>query len=103
MDHHLKAHPDSFELLALRKSEVQLRKNDRDFRIGDTCHFYEWIPERGVHSGRRVVPVPVVEVLTEHEGLTPGWCLIVLGVPTTHITTFDGDVAGISVLPVKED
>lgn len=89
MHHDLKAHPDSFELIALRQSQVQLRRNDRDFKVGDTCTFYEWQPTHQRYTGRRTVLMPIAIILEKHEGLTDGWCLIVLDVPTENITRFD--------------
>lgn len=97
--HNLKAHPDSFELLALRVSGVQLRKNDRDFRVGDTCTFYEWDPVRERYTGQTVPNVPVTTMLDKHDGLTPGWCLIVLDLPDTSIRRFNPALAGALELP----
>ncbi len=42
------------------KTDVQLRKNDRDFKQGDTCSFYEWNPERGFYTGHAIINVPIV-------------------------------------------
>ncbi len=95
MQHHnLKAHPDSFELMKMRISGVQLRKNDRNFKVGDRCTFREWDPERNVYTGHTISMVPIQTMLFEHEGLTPGWCLIVLYIPPTDISRFDAAVAG---------
>ncbi len=98
MHHELKAQPDSFELLSRRQSQVQLRKNDRDFNAGDTCSFYEWIPQHGIVSGHTIQNVPIITLLKEHEGLTPGWCLIVLEIPTSNITHFESALAGKTTL-----
>ena len=91
MKHFLKAEPESFDLLALRISEVQLRKNDRNFKVGDTCVFYLWNPGLKIFTGRATVELPIVTVLENHEGLTPGWCLIVLKVPSSCITRWVPD------------
>lgn len=101
MAHHdLKAEPESFKLLALRESTVQIRKNDRRFAVGDTCSFYEWEPTRGTYTGHAVRGVPVVRVLETHEGLTPGWCLIVLDLPKTSINQWVPGLAGGYELPI---
>lgn len=94
MHHDLKAHPDSFELMAMRKSNVQLRKNDRNFQTGDTCTFYEWSPEGGFYTGRATVPFKVEVTLDTHEGLTKGWCLLALNIPNANITRWVTDLAG---------
>ncbi len=98
MDHHLKAIPESFRLIALRKPHSQLRKNDRGFSAGDTCTFYEWLPERGFYSGRASVPMKIGEVLEDHEGLKQGWCLLVLEIPDSNITRFVTGLAGKDML-----
>lgn len=98
MHHHLKAQPDSFALMRQRKSNVQLRKNDRDFKSGDTCTFYEWDEARKMLTGCVTVEFKTDLVLIQHEGLTPGWCLIVLDIPQTNIVRFDADIAGKEVL-----
>lgn len=96
MHHDLKAEPESYKLLALRISSVQLRKNDRDFAVGDTCAFQEYTG--GYYTGHSVAPVKIVELLEKHEGLTAEWCLIVLDLPATNITRFSGTLAGKSNL-----
>src|ERR1039458_9275196 len=97
MKHHdLKAQLDSFELLAQGISPVQLRKNDREFEVGDTCTFYEYDASTvkqdtglpGIFTGSGTVKMPIVELLEKHEGLTPGWCLIVLDLPPCNMTRF---------------
>ena len=98
MHHDLKAHPDSFLPFAERISEVQLRKNDRNFQAGDTATFYEWNPARAFFTGRVTVAMTVKIVLSEHDGLTPGWCLVVLSVPRENITRFNAELAGKTTL-----
>lgn len=92
MHHNLKANPESFILLRERLSEVQLRKNDRNYAVGDTCTFYELF--NGKFTGHTTVPLKIVIVLKKDEGLTEGWCLIVLAVPRENITKFIAEVAG---------
>lgn len=99
MHHDLKAHPDSFELLALRKSEVQLWKNDRNYKVGDTCRFYEWCPKYVIFTGRTTVDLKINTVLESHEGLTPGWCLIAMDVPTSNICRQIAGLTGKKGLP----
>ncbi len=100
MHHELKAHPDSFELLALRQSAVQLRKNDRAYKAGDTCTFFEWIPEWKRWTGRTIPDLSIATVLENHEGLSAGWCLLVLTLPTSNITRFSSRLARCQELPV---
>jgi hypothetical protein len=99
MHHDLKAHPDSFELISQRKSSAQIRRNDRGYKVGDTCSFYEWIPKFGIYGGSVIQNVKIVTILDSHEGLTLGWSLIVLDIPKTNITRFCVELAGKTELP----
>lgn len=100
MHHNLKACVDSFNRMTLRISAVQLRKNDRGFAVGDTCTFYEWLPQ-GCAGGRVITAVKIVEVF-HGEGLLPGWCLLVLQLPATNIAGFMPLVVGLRALPNEQ-
>lgn len=103
MTHHrLKSHPDSFELLTLRTSTIQLRKNDRGFRAGDRVSFYEFCPKQKIFLGATVPDVEIESILETHEGLTPGWCLLVLALPQTNIRRWNAGLVGKTELPPEE-
>jgi hypothetical protein len=58
--HYLKAWPQFFEAVARGLKPFEVRKNDRDFRVGDRVVLYEWNPgaakerEAEGYTGREV-------------------------------------------------
>jgi len=47
MDHFLKCEREYFNAIATGQKTFELRKNDRDFKVGDTVYLEEW------HNGGR--------------------------------------------------
>lgn len=45
--HHLKIHPKHMSLRRVGLKPVEIRKNDRDFHIGDYVHLHEYAPGFG--------------------------------------------------------
>lgn len=46
-DHELKSWPESFEPVMNGTKSFELRKNDRDYKVGDRLHLREWEPKLG--------------------------------------------------------
>ena len=99
--HHLKIWPKYYRVFACGESTAQLRKNDRDFHEGDTVVLHEFDPALGIFTGHEIVPLPVYKMLEQHEGLTPGWCLLTLTIPASNITKFNKELAGKTALPLE--
>lgn len=51
-EHDLKCWPEFFHDLAVGTKAFELRKNDRDYRVGDLLRLREWDPETKVYTGR---------------------------------------------------
>lgn len=81
--HSLKISPAYFDAVKNRLKTFEIRKNDRDYKIGDTLTLSEWIPgtyEAGSFSGRRV-NVAITYILSHDEfpdGINEGY--VVLGI-----------------------
>jgi len=45
MIHELKTHPEFFSMVFTGTKNFEVRKNDRDFKVGDEILLKEWIPE----------------------------------------------------------
>jgi hypothetical protein len=92
--HDLKCWPPFFsEILAGSKS-FELRKNDRDYRCGDTLLLREWEPNEETYTGREL-RVEVNYILNKSIfGLQDGFCILgfrasgqrVVVDPKTHAT-----------------
>ena len=54
MTHELKILPKYFEPVVYDKKTFEIRKNDRDYHVGDKLILREWDPETG-YSGNQVV------------------------------------------------
>lgn len=49
--HRLKCWPEFFAKIRSREKRFEARKNDRDFRVGDTLLLLEWNPQTGQYTG----------------------------------------------------
>jgi hypothetical protein len=72
MEHHLKTWPVYFQPIWDGRKPFELRKNDRDYKIGDTLILEEYHPEGQFYTGRIIkATVPYIlegfiHVLDEH-------------------------------------
>lgn len=76
MQHDLKILPQYFEAVKTGEKKFELRKNDRDYKVGDEIHLEEWEPAGG-YTGRDIVK-EITYVLKDCErfGLKDGYCII---------------------------
>jgi len=93
--HKLKLHPNYFDAVANGIKTFEIRKDDRDYKVGDTLHLYEFDPE--VESARarvlsqsekasipelsepRTCDVAVTYILTHEDfpdGIPENYCVI---------------------------
>ena len=77
MIHELKTWPEYFEKVLNGDKTFELRKNDRNYRKGDTLILKEWNPNEKQYTGRRVI-VFVSNVLKDaiELGLMDGYCIM---------------------------
>jgi len=47
MEHELKCNPEYFSRIAMRQKTFEIRKNDRDYQVGDTLILREYDPKTG--------------------------------------------------------
>ena len=84
--HELKSWPDFFAALLDGTKTFEARRNDRDFRVGDTLVLREWIPADSVHSAvgtytGREIKATVTYILYGSEanrrtGVPEGYCVM---------------------------
>lgn len=74
--HDLKLAPQYYGFVCAGLKNFEIRKNDRDYRVGDTVTFYEWDPYNG-YSGAKTRKVTICYVLKDvpEYGLADGYCI----------------------------
>lgn len=76
MIHDLKTWPREFEavLAGLKKHEV--RRDDRDFQIGDELRLREWRPENRAYTEREVLVRVTWKTVGGSWNVEPGFCVL---------------------------
>ena len=75
MQHKLKTWPNYFADVQSGKSNFQLRKNDRNFQVGDTLILEEFLPQDNTYTGRSY-KVTVTTILSDFIGLEEGFVIM---------------------------
>jgi ParB family transcriptional regulator, chromosome partitioning protein len=73
MNHNIKIHPIHFDKICIDKKFFEIRFNDRDFKVGDTCTLQEYYNQNRKYTGWEL-PIIITYVLSDFEGLAKGWC-----------------------------
>lgn len=73
--HELKIKPVYFEAIKEGIKTFELRKDDRNFKVGDILLLREWEHK---YSGRKIKK-KVIYILKEIEGIEIGYCILALG------------------------
>lgn len=77
MKHDLKTWPTYYRRVFEGEKRFEIRKNDRDFRPGDTLKLMEWNPETKEFTGRELFR-KAGYILDSHDGLKDGYVIIQL-------------------------
>jgi len=79
--HELKTWPKYFDSIWSGKKTFEIRKDDRDFKVGDSLLLREWSPEEHDYTGNWIVRL-VTHVMrgaeTAQFGLQSGYCIMSL-------------------------
>lgn len=71
--HELKIRPDYFNAVSEGRKKFELRRNDRDFRVGDIIVLREWT---GIRYTGRSIGCRVDYILEGYEGLDPDYAIL---------------------------
>jgi len=94
--HELKCWPEFFREIRVGMKRFELRRNDRNFQVGDVLYLREWDPSTSKYSGHECL-VDVMYIIDDSTpcavsdmGLQPGFCIMSIGRPFLYTTrTFD--------------
>lgn len=74
--HELKCWPQFFDAILDGSKPYEVRKDDRDFAVGDTLHLREWNPDTWVYTGRET-RARITHKLTDNAfGVALGYCVL---------------------------
>ena len=73
--HYLKIWPQYYAETAQGEKFAQLRKNDRNYQIGDRLVLQEYDPKRSVYTGLEIT-CHVTDLIEKCEGLMDGFCIL---------------------------
>lgn len=76
MFHHLKIYPDFFESIIDGSKTFEIRKNDRDYHVGDYLYLNEYFPKKGYSY--RFIKVLVTYVFSDSLYVKDGF--VILGI-----------------------
>lgn len=79
MTHELKLWAPFYNDVLTEIKKFELRRNDRNFKVGDFLHLREWDNVEGKYTGREMkvqVSYILAGPLAEAFGLQPGFCIM---------------------------
>lgn len=75
--HKLKTYPEYFEGLYYGIKTFEVRREDRDYEVGDTLVLEEYEPNHSCYTGRSVVR-EISHILRDTRFVPPGYCILSL-------------------------
>ena len=74
--HELKILPEYYKAVKKGTKRFELRKDDRDYAVGDMIVLHEWNGER--YTGSKDLYIPILYVLRDcpEYGLKEGYCIL---------------------------
>ncbi len=83
MEHDLKCWPEHFEPVAHGRKTVELRRNDRNFQVGEFLYLREWEPLQNAYTGRSAYAL-ITHIMSGGEWLTPGYVALSIKIGTVN-------------------
>ncbi len=93
MHHVIKSHTNNFNLIVTGWTTADVRKNDRDYHVGDTITLQCFNPRLKTYSGQETT-VKVTGVIEKIPGLERGYCVLSLKLTAGSVSNFNPALAG---------
>lgn len=81
---------------------AQLRRNDRDFRIGDKLCLHEYDPELKILTGPEAL-LDITDIIQDCEGLDKNFCILSVKQKLGAISRFNTKTVGLKDIPIKTE
>lgn len=93
MRHELKTWPEPFDKVIWGRKRHEVRKYDRDFKVGDILYLREWSPDRQAsrgdgYSGYYCLALVTAITMPGEWGLPPDVCVMSIDVQEVHAPGF---------------
>ena len=85
MIHELKCWPEPFEALWSGRKLFDFRRDDRDFKVGDTLRQSKWDPMEEDFMGRTVYAIVTYIIRGPKFGIPDGYCVMSLSPNTFNL------------------
>jgi len=83
--HDLKCWPEFFHAIKQGRKSFDLRKNDRQFQVGDILLLREWIPQTEVYTGDKLQREVIYILRGPFGGIAADYCVMALApTPSTE-------------------
>lgn len=90
--HELKIYPEFFSAVCTGVKRAELRKNDRDYRVGDTLHLLE-TPRGSCHSTGEFINATITHIADVGEWM-PGYVLLSIELQERRKAAIDSEPVG---------
>jgi len=77
--HKLKTWPKFYGAVLSGAKRFEVRKNDRDFQVGDVLRLEEWDPETLQYTGAVMLKYVTCILHGGQLGIRPGYCVMSIG------------------------
>ena len=74
--HYLKTYPEYFRYIDNGDKMFELRKNDRNFKIGDALYLQEYLPEEKKYTGRFKIVIVTYILPGGQFGIEESYCIL---------------------------
>jgi len=110
MTHELKCHPEPFQAVKRGEKTFEFRKDDRDYRVGDTLRLREWKPDVKWEGGGEPVGYTgemlhrtITYIIREGFGIPEGYCIMSIASLPIEGGTQDGKLTGEEIERIADE